>query len=121
LTEAALQRLVLAHLQRLGIWAWRMNTGGARTKTGFVRFGIPGQADVTGILPDGRRLEIELKSDEGRLSPAQIAFGNRIRANGGIYIAARTLEEVLRVVEPLTVHRPASNSPRDLDWCDPCA
>src|SRR5262245_47315594 len=32
--EAALQRTVLAELYKLGIWAWRSNTGGARLTGG---------------------------------------------------------------------------------------
>jgi len=45
---------------------WRANVGVARIGDRLIRFGIPGQADLTGILPDGRRLEIEVKSATGR-------------------------------------------------------
>ena len=96
--EAVLQRLVLARLLELGLFVWRQNTGKAQMRGQWVQFGLPGQADITGLLPNGRRLEVELKSDSGRLSAEQRAFAARIRAAGGLYIAARTLDEVLTPV-----------------------
>ena len=93
--EAVLQRLVLARLLQLGLFVWRQNTGKTQMRGQWVQFGLPGQADITGILPNGRRIEVELKSDFGRLSPEQRAFGARISESGGLYIAARTLDEVL--------------------------
>ena len=45
---------------------WRQNCGAARIGNRLIRFRIPGWADLTGILADGRRLEIEVKSHRGR-------------------------------------------------------
>ena len=59
-----------------------------------VRFGVPGQADLTGILPDGRRLEVEVKSATGRQSAAQRDFQNLIERFGGLYVLARSVEDV---------------------------
>ncbi|RMG17749.1 MAG: hypothetical protein D6729_08280 [Deltaproteobacteria bacterium] len=53
---------------------WRANVGAARFGRHVVKFGIPGQADLTGILPGGIRLEIEVKGPTGRQSPQQRAF-----------------------------------------------
>ena len=50
-------------LHRFGIRLWRQNTGGFTDAYGHhVRFGIPGQADLTGVHK-GRRWEIEIKRD----------------------------------------------------------
>jgi hypothetical protein len=54
-----------------------------------VSAGINGQGDITGIMPDGRRIEIEVKTGKDRQSDAQAAFAKMIVAHGGIYIVAR--------------------------------
>ena len=73
---------------------WRANVGVARIGRRIVRFGIPGQADLTGILPGGLRLEIEVKSANGRQSTEQHAFQRMIERFGGLYILARSVEDV---------------------------
>lgn len=62
----------------------------------FVRYGIPGQGDHTGMLRGGRRLEVEYKrSVGGRYSDDQIAFGEAVNGGGGLYLRARSLEELM--------------------------
>jgi hypothetical protein len=97
LPEPVLQRLILARLNALdGVRVWRANTGAARTHRGrIVRFGVPGQADITGLIRGGRRLEVEVKGPTGRVSPEQEAFGALIVSLGGIYLIARTLDDAL--------------------------
>jgi len=46
----------------------------ARISQRVVRFGMRGQADLTRIVPDGRRLEIEVKAANGRQTAEQKAF-----------------------------------------------
>lgn len=66
-SERYIQNAILrAYATRPDLRIWRMNTGKARFNGQVVQFGVPGQADLTGILPDGRRLEIEVKSPTGR-------------------------------------------------------
>jgi len=78
---------------------WRANVGVARIGDRIVRFGVPGQADLTGILRDGRRLEIEVKSPTGRQTPDQQAFGRMIERFNGIYILARCPDDIRRRLE----------------------
>ncbi len=85
---------------------WRQNTGvgwfangkAARQKdVGAypVRFGVPGQGDISGVcLPSGRRIEIECKTEKGRQSDEQIAFEAMITRFGGLYILARSVGDV---------------------------
>ena len=82
---------------------WRQNCGVARIGTRVIRFGIPGQADLTGILPDGRRLEIEVKSPTGRQTPEQVAFQNMIEKFHGIYILARSTDDVRQQLAALGI------------------
>lgn len=79
---------------RTDLRAWRMNTGALKTDAGFVRFGLPGQADISGIMDNGRRLEIEVKSPSGRRSPAQDRYAAMIQKFGGLYILARSVDDV---------------------------
>ena len=77
---------------------WRANVLAARMGDRFVRAGVPGQADLTGILPDGRRLEIEVKSDRGRQTKDQRNFQRMIERFGGVYVLARSVEDVERAL-----------------------
>lgn len=80
---------------------WRSNSGVAKNRaTGaFVRFGVPGQGDVSGILRGGRRLEIELKTPRGRQSEEQLAFQQMIERFGGLYVLARSVDDAVAAVE----------------------
>jgi len=99
--EHSLQSALLRTLgrdRRLRIW--RQNTGVARYRDRVVRFGLPGQADLSGITDRGVRVEIEVKSPNGRLSKQQEAFGRMIQTMGGIYIVARSVQQTLEELEP---------------------
>ena len=97
-TEADIQSLIMSYLDARRVFAWRQNTGTIRKNGRVIRFGIKGQADITGILPDGRRLEIEVKRDSAQ-SREQKNFADRIRSSGGVYILAHCVEDVAKVIE----------------------
>lgn len=85
---------------------WRQNTGVAKMGDRSVRFGIPGQGDLSGlILPNGRRLEIEVKSETGRQTEEQKRFERMITAFGGLYILARSVAEVDQALAAIGVTR----------------
>jgi len=97
MTEKQVQNAILRAFGTLPtLRLWRANVGAARIGRRVVRFGIAGQADLTGILPDGRRLEIEVKSATGRQTAAQKAFQEMIERFHGVYILARSVEDVRR-------------------------
>lgn len=96
--ESVLQRLILAHVNKIpSVKVWRANTGLASTVHGTkLRFGIKGQADITGILgPTGKRLEIEVKSSTGKQTADQQAWEKQIASLGGMYILARSLDQAM--------------------------
>lgn len=100
MTEAAIQQAILAEFgARSDLRLWRQNTGAAVTKQGsLVRFGIPGQADISGIRSDGVRIEIEVKTARGRQSQAQRRWQAMIEKHNGIYILARSVDDVRAIL-----------------------
>ena len=120
LSEAAIQRQILDYLTLRGIFAWRNNSGAVKIagkgKDRFMRFGMPGSADILGIFPEetivirldnaakdkgrsGRLWAIEVKAAKGKLSPAQESFRDAVVANGGKYTLARSVEDVIKALE----------------------
>lgn len=100
MTEKQIQNLILLtfgcrHDMRL----WRQNTGMARMgPRRMVRFGVPGQADLTGILPGGIRLEIEIKTNFGQQTTEQRNYQRMIERFGGVYVLARSVEDVWEAI-----------------------
>jgi hypothetical protein len=54
---------------------------------------------LSGILDDGRRIEIEVKTPSGRQSEQQKRFQDMIEKFNGIYILARSVEDAERGIE----------------------
>ncbi len=92
------QAILLEFGSRPDLRLWRANTGAARTASGaLVRFGTPGQADIMGIIaPAGRLLEV--KTATGRQSDAQRRWGAMILKFGGLYVLARSTDDVRRAL-----------------------
>jgi hypothetical protein len=85
--------------RRPGFW-WRNNTGGMnfsyKGKKGFFRFGAVGSSDILGIRPpSGQLVAIECKGTGGKVSPAQITFKEEIEKQGGLYILARSVDDLI--------------------------
>lgn len=88
--------ILLAFATRSDMRLWRANTGYGLTmdRQRMVHFGVTGQADLSGILPGGRRLEIEVKTPEGRQSQEQKNYQAMIERFGGVYVLARSVDDV---------------------------
>lgn len=99
--ESVILARILEYVRRRrDVFVWRANTGVAFNSSGRpIRFGHVGQGDISGIINDGRRLEIEVKSNSGHLSPEQIAFQNTIVRFGGVFIVARSVADVERELD----------------------
>src|SRR5579864_3470333 len=108
---------VLSLLKARGIFALRMNVGGVRAsyrgKERYVRFGVPGMADVLALPRIGAqyRVEevssftwridsrpsavwIECKSSTGKQSQAQREFQATVEAEGHQYIVVHSASEL---------------------------
>lgn len=103
--EGELLAAVLGYLELLEaqgrLMVWRNNTGAMKPRPGVtVRFGTPGAADVLAVLgPHGRLLGVETKSVTGTQSIQQKRWAKRLTAVGGIYVLAKTLQDVKIVIE----------------------
>ena len=96
MSETALMRDILVALPGppVGIW-WRQNVGvGVAPGKRVIRFGVPGMADIGGCYR-GRHVEIEVKAPRGRQSDQQKLWAAAITKVGGIYVLARSVEQVL--------------------------
>lgn len=104
-TEAEVLRAVLRvlTLHPKVAFAYRSNSGavaygeGARRR--YVKFGVRGLPDITGMLRDGRALYVECKREGETPSADQAAFLDRINVSGGVGILARSVDDVISALE----------------------
>jgi len=93
--ERAIQRAILIYLRVRGCLVAVTDAGAAYRAGTFGADTVPvGWPDITGLLPDGRFIGVECKSSTGRQSPAQTRMEEEIRRRHGIYILARSIEDV---------------------------
>jgi hypothetical protein len=86
----------------------RINTGAAYPPGSkrLVRFGLPGTADIVGILaPHGRLLMIEAKTSTGKQRKAQAIMQRVVTQFGGLYCLARSLADVDAFMAKLGITR----------------
>jgi hypothetical protein len=135
-----LKEILLALGQHPDLRVWRNNTGmlwsGAKVrkveragmvkaekgdiliKSGYpVRFGLPGSADILGLIsPSGRLIAIEVKTETGKQSEQQKAFAKMIKRMGGVYILARSADEAVKKLEPCGAYNECGCYPN----CEDC-
>ena len=89
-----LVKSVLDELLWRGVYVEPNNTGAMKTDKRFIRFGVPGAADLNAAGVGGRWVHIEIKTGSGRLSPAQKAYKEKVEAAGCLYIVIRKIEDL---------------------------
>ena len=98
----------------LGLKATRRRNTGAHTVTykrkdgsegrSHIRYGKAGDEDIETILPPyGRYCAIETKAVDGEQSEEQKGRQAEVEAAGGVYILARSSEELEKALKPLLV------------------
>lgn len=100
--EAPVQNAVLTWLNlQYGCFAWRNNTVGVFDPIRKVylkpnsRFHVKGAPDILAVYK-GRFIGVECKSPTGgRLSEDQILFAEKFRKCGGLYIVAKSINDVV--------------------------
>ncbi len=101
--QELVDRILLA-LSRTGkCRVWKQPTGVARPLSdpgSVVTFGLPGQADVSGLRCDGIRIELEVKTGKATQSKEQKNWGAMIVKFGGIYAVCRSENDALQAVFP---------------------
>jgi len=75
---------------------WKNDVGVGRSLNGerVLRWGLKGSADIIGIGFGGKFVAIEVKTGKGKQSEYQKNFQNMIATQGGIYIVARSVQDV---------------------------
>ena len=104
-SEQAVHRAVCQHLRQRGaaglVW-WHTPNGGRRSPIEaaiFAGLGVrPGVSDLV-LLHDGRAFALELKSERGHPSAAQMQFISEFRAAGGEASIANGLDQALCTLE----------------------
>lgn len=110
-TEAAIQQQIqLAIGSRPDTRIWRQNAGRwfhvpdpcprCRPKGRWIAGAPTGAADLSGVHK-GRCLQIEVKSATGTQRTEQVRWENMVVSQGGIYLLARSPEEVVKALEAL--------------------
>jgi hypothetical protein len=101
LKETALVQQVLSYLLLKGHYVWRNNTGATRAGQfgeRFIRYGLPGSADVLGCAKDGKLIAVECKIKPCKPTPLQLDFLEQVQKRGGYAILAYSLTDVEKVL-----------------------
>lgn len=100
-TEHDIQRTILSYLEVHRIFHYRQNsgafTGDHKGKKRFFHFGFKGAPDIVCVI-EGRYVGIEVKGPKGKQTEDQMNFSDALRAAGGYYILARSVEEVILAI-----------------------
>jgi len=97
--ERAIQNAIVQHLRLRGALVAVTDAGAAYRAGAFFGDAVPaGWPDITGLLPDGRFIGVEVKAPNGRQSMAQKAMEQNIRHRNGLYILARSVDDVEQVL-----------------------
>ena len=98
--EAVLQQNIrLALGMRDDIFMFRINVGVFKPisgNAGTVRSAPDGTPDLLGVLAPGKAFGIEVKTATGQQREAQKRWQEAWEKRGGIYVLARSLEDVYR-------------------------
>jgi hypothetical protein len=95
--EGKIKSDILSYLEKQGIYCWNNPTGAVQVRPNqWYRFGKVGSSDIIGILPDGKFLAVEVKTRQGRLSPAQREFLKGITERGGLAVCVCSVGELHR-------------------------
>jgi hypothetical protein len=106
--EGSLKKQILAWAEKdPRVCLWNNAVGLMTTPDGQRKYqmGLPGSADITGVLRGGRRIEIETKSKVGKPKTNQLHFQRLVERYGALYVLARTLEDVQKAIDAATAPR----------------
>lgn len=98
-SEAQVQKEVVQKSKQLGVPLWRQQAGRVCVGPNFMTLAPAGAADLTGILPNGVRLEVECKRRYGgKQSKEQKQWQKYIESMGGVYLLVRSSDEFVSLL-----------------------
>jgi len=62
----------------------------------LIHYGLKGSADISGIMRDGRRLEVEVKTGKAVQQDNQKRFEKMIKQMNGVYFVARSVADAIK-------------------------
>ena len=92
--ENQVQKDILQYLLKRGFFVWRQNQIHVKGRTFN---GKKGLGDIVGILPCGRFLSIEVKTETGKVSLDQHKFIMDARDNNAVAFVARSVADVAKL------------------------
>lgn len=102
MTEQRIQYEICMYLQSQGIYFFSIPLEATKGKGNFTSTGMrPGTSDMVIVLP-GRVIFVEVKNEVGQQRPAQKLFQKRVEELGHLYVLARSVEDVKKVLTSLT-------------------
>lgn len=94
------QKAIVAYLLSHGWLVAETDAGAAYHAGGYSGSHIPaGWPDLTCLAPGGRFVGVEVKAATGRQSPVQVDMQQRIERLGGLYVLARSVDDVVAALE----------------------
>lgn len=84
-----------------GVYATKTHTMGVfDPATGRRRrvHGVRGWPDITGVMPGGRFIAVEVKTGRGRLTSEQAAVRSEIESRGGVYVLCRDIDDLIEAL-----------------------
>lgn len=93
--EKDLQKLIIDYLRLKKIFHFRINSGAFKTeKGGFYKMvSVNGCPDIIAVV-NGKFIGIEVKLKGRYQSPGQKEFQKNLEKSGGVYILAKSLDDV---------------------------
>lgn len=92
--ESDIIAAIMQYLAHRKVFFWRQNTGAFTDARGhFYRFSVSGAPDII-VVKYGRCIGIEAKTRHGKQSEAQKTFQKQLEQAGGLYILARSVEDI---------------------------
>ena len=100
--EQIIQKQILDYLRLQGFFAWKNNNQGIydEARNCWRTIETKGIADITAVR-NGVVLFCEVKTDIGIQSESQKQFEESLKDHGGIYVLARSLDDIIKWLESL--------------------
>lgn len=96
--EKQIQSAILDWLRWHHVFCWKQNTVGIRKPNGsYIPASTTGIPDILCIIK-GQFVGIEVKSEKGIQTDNQKHFQNEVERAGGIYILAKSIDDVQNVL-----------------------
>lgn len=100
--EGDVMRSIWIEAGRMGVVLWRNNVGTFMVDGRPFRAGLcVGSSDLVGMDPRqrGRFVAVEVKTKRGRPTKQQLNYIERVKANGGVAMIARSAEQFRELME----------------------